>query len=446
MARNRKKNRIPFAERRLKYRALGELAPKFGLAIGPRFTANSDFSATFPFKRSRIAIVVSGLFLIAFSFPLVGVVGELVADSDDSLFSLVSFLFLLFWGLGWSVGVAVLALVFLTLCFGRETLEVKDSSLILRLGIPGVGFGATYPGSLIRNFRREQPDEQAGSGWRGEHLAFDIAGDTVGFGSAIDAERAQHLLAELIRLFPEQDQAAPEIPPAPVAEQQASMAKQSGAAPSLDLTPLRWHSLSSLALIAANMIPLLGVLFFTWDVGEIMLLFWAESAVIGIYNLLKMIKIGKWATLFYGPFFVGHYGGFMAGHLLFIYGFFGNSFGENTDIDQQQLFADFVILSPALLAFFISHGISYFNNFLGRREYVNKDISAQMGQPYKRIIIMHVTIIFGGFLAMMLESALPALLLLIILKVAADLRGHLREHGAAAIGQVDKNKNAKVAL
>lgn len=441
----RKKNRIPFAERRRKYRALGELAPKFGLTLGPRFTAQADFSAIFPFKRSKIAIVVSGLFLIVFSFPLVGVVGQLIAESDDSLFSLVSFLFLLFWGLGWSVGVAVLALVFLVLCFGRETLEVRDSSLILRIGIPGAGFGATYPGSLIRNFRREQPDEDAGSGWRGEHLAFDLAGDTVGFGSDIDAQRASRILAELVRLFPEQGQAAPEIPPAPVVEEQAAVAAQSSTAPGPELTPVRWHSLSSLALIAANMIPLLGVLFFAWDVGEIMLLFWAESAVIGFYNLLKMIKIGKWAALFYGPFFVGHYGGFMAGHLLFIYGFFGNSFGENTDIDQQQLFADFIALSPALLAFFVSHGISYLNNFLGRHEYLNKDISAQMGQPYKRIIIMHVTIIFGGFLAMTMESALPALLLLIILKVAADLRGHLREHGAAASKQADNNENKKAA-
>lgn len=51
-----------------------------------------------------------------------------------------------------------------------------------------------------------------------------------------------------------------------------------------------------------------------------------------------------------------------------------------------------------------------------------------MGEPYKRIIVMHLTIIFGGFLSMMFGSALPALLLLIFLKVGTDLRGHLREH------------------
>ena len=165
-----------------------------------------------------------------------------------------------------------------------------------------------------------------------------------------------------------------------------------------------------------------------WNVGEIMLLFWAESAVIGFYNLLKMIKIGGWATLMYGPFFVGHYGGFMAGHLLFIYGLFGDNFANSSDPGIAQLLSDFVSLSPALLAFVVSHGISYYSNFLGRKEYLGREIAAQMGQPYKRIIIMHMTIIFGGFLVMMFESALPALLLLLLLKIATDLGSHLREH------------------
>ena len=40
---------------------------------------------------------------------------------------------------------------------------------------------------------------------------------------------------------------------------------------------------------------------------------------------------------------------------------------------------------------------------------------------------MHVTIIFGGILVLALGSPLPALVLLIALKIAADVRGHLRE-------------------
>lgn len=421
--------RTSFAERRSKHRALGELAPKFGISLGAQFSRDSDYSLILPFKRSKIAIVVSGLFLLVFSIPLAGVVRDLFSGMDDSLFSLVAMLFAFFWGLGWSVGVMVLAIIFLALCFGRETLEVRDSSLILKLGIPGIGFGASYPQTHIRNFRREMPDESAGTGWRGEHLAFDFAGDSVGFGSNIDEVQAQGVLAELIRLFPAQADESPRLPEPEKEETRQAVPPSEPIRPTDRNGPLQWYSVSSLALICANTIPLIGVLILQWNVGEIMLLFWAESAVIGFYNLLKMARIGQWATLFYGPFFIGHYGGFMAVHLLFIYGFFSNNLGSGTDIDTTRLFADFLTLSPALIAFVISHGVSYYSNFLGRGEYLGREIAAQMGQPYKRIIIMHITIIFGGFLAMMFESALPALLLLILMKIMADLRGHLREHG-----------------
>lgn len=187
-------------------------------------------------------------------------------------------------------------------------------------------------------------------------------------------------------------------------------------------------SLSSVALVAANCIPLLGVLLADWRIGDIMLLFWAESAVVGFFNLLKMWWIGRWSVLLMGPLFVGHYGAFMAGHLLFIYGFFRNGFGS-TDGSVGQVAHDFLQLWPALLAIFISHGISFRWNFLGRREYLGRKASDQMNEPYKRIVIMHLTIILGGFFALALNSALPALLLLILFKILVDMRAHLKEHG-----------------
>jgi len=88
----------------------------------------------------------------------------------------------------------------------------------------------------------------------------------------------------------------------------------------------------------------------------------------------------------------------------------------------------FVPLWPALAVLFISHGVSFFTNYLGRREYLGMDLKAQMSEPYKRIIVMHVTLIIGGFLTMLLRSPEAVLLLLIALKTAADLRAHRKEH------------------
>ena len=73
-----------------------------------------------------------------------------------------------------------------------------------------------------------------------------------------------------------------------------------------------------LALVAANLVPLAGALFLGWDLAAIMLLYWAESAIIGFFNLCKMLVIGGWGAAFIGVFFIVHFGGFLAGHFIFI--------------------------------------------------------------------------------------------------------------------------------
>lgn len=185
------------------------------------------------------------------------------------------------------------------------------------------------------------------------------------------------------------------------------------------------ESSSVVALMAANVVPVIGVIFFGWSVGHIMLLYWAESAIIGAFNIAKMWKIEPTATLFMGPFFLGHYGGFMVGHLLFIYGLV--LAGPNGDTSLTAVSQDFVMLLPAFIALTISHGVSFVTNFLGREEYLDVKISQQMMAPYKRITIMHVTLIIGGFLAMALSSPLPVLLLMIGLKTVMDARAHMKE-------------------
>ena len=71
-------------------------------------------------------------------------------------------------------------------------------------------------------------------------------------------------------------------------------------------------------LIFANLVPVAGTLFFGWRLSDVMVLYWAESAIIGFFNLCKIAVIGRWFALLAGPFFLGHFGGFMAVHFLFI--------------------------------------------------------------------------------------------------------------------------------
>jgi hypothetical protein len=135
-------------------------------------------------------------------------------------------------------------------------------------------------------------------------------------------------------------------------------------------------------------------------------------------------------VLFAGPFFVGHFGGFMAVHFLFIQGLILNAGMKPSEEPPalQALAALFLPLWPALVALFLSHGISFVLYFLMRRGYEGQTITALMTAPYRRVMLMHLAIIFGGFAVLLLKTPLPALVLLIGLKIAADLHAHRREH------------------
>ncbi len=50
-------------------------------------------------------------------------------------------------------------------------------------------------------------------------------------------------------------------------------------------------------LIAANAAPIVGVLFFGWDLLSIMFLYWMETAVVTFYGLLKVVKVGGLVVL-----------------------------------------------------------------------------------------------------------------------------------------------------
>lgn len=59
-----------------------------------------------------------------------------------------------------------------------------------------------------------------------------------------------------------------------------------------------------------------------------------------------------------------------------------------------------------------------------------------MQLPYNRVLVLHLTIIFGAFPVMALGSPIWGLVLLVVLKTAMDLRAHLREHGRYAARKV----------
>jgi hypothetical protein len=54
---------------------------------------------------------------------------------------------------------------------------------------------------------------------------------------------------------------------------------------------LQKPALSIQALTVANLVPLFGVVFLGWDAAAIVLLYWIENLIIGLFNVLRMILV-----------------------------------------------------------------------------------------------------------------------------------------------------------
>lgn len=229
---------------------------------------------------------------------------------------------------------------------------------------------------------------------------------------------------------------------------------------------------SVIVLVAANLVPLAGVLLWDWRVFEVVLLYWAENLCIGAINVLKMIVanpdlskvLGKFAEvaergggcveeregfpvgniansaetievvhhtakLFLVPFFCVHYGIFCLVHGAFVVALLsgGGPFSGGGRIGQlsQEVFNGPFLLSVLVLGG--SHLVSFFLNFLGRGEYRKTTLPQLMARPYGRIVVLHLAILGGAFATVLLGTPVVLLLLLIGGKILLDLKMHLLE-------------------
>lgn len=182
--------------------------------------------------------------------------------------------------------------------------------------------------------------------------------------------------------------------------------------------------LTTLMLVVVNLLPLAGVLFFGWSVYEILLLFWAENLIIGFYTVARFISLyrrnGDGRVLFLIPFFCVHYGIFTLVHGIFVLALFR----PEDHVSGQAAMG----MGIPLLALLISHGASYVMNFLGNREYQGMTGQKVMTAPYRRVVVLHLTIIVGGMLVTALGEPVLALVLLVALKIVIDVITHNSEH------------------
>ena len=76
----------------------------------------------------------------------------------------------------------------------------------------------------------------------------------------------------------------------------------------------------------------------------------------------------------------------------------------------------------------ISHGISYWRNYIENEEYKKISAAEQLFKPYGRVIAMHFIILISAFVIMGLGYSLYTATVLIVIKTVIDLFTHNTEH------------------
>ena len=206
---------------------------------------------------------------------------------------------------------------------------------------------------------------------------------------------------------------------------------------------------SCLALIAANLIPLGGVLFFNWDFVLILGIFWAETGIVVYYNLPKL----WFATLETpdGPIGANSpqatrlgfavvsflvYGTLMQFHAVLLHGVIDMLHESMEFGEQRRAFDAWEILDTlrnrdaiiALIVLFFSHGFSFKRNYLDRKNIKRQTIVEQMLVPLNRVLPFHFALFCGMFAADMFGHVHLIIIAFVIMKIALDLESHVREH------------------
>lgn len=378
-----------------------------------------------------IGAIVTGGICAALAVPWIRNLRDLSEDDTGTLSDLMRLLLDASFALGWAVAVLLFFLITLALLLYRDEFRAGAGKLAYVSRMGPLRLFREYELAHVRNVRTGNFAAQGLT-----NICFEYEGVTAPFGRPLPSEATAGGLVFIRNALNsgagEFDARA--FAAEPLSELEAPFDPELGPQPHspnpvIAETQDRWGWLSAILLVGANLVPLVGVLLFDWDLAQIMVLFWAENAIIGLYTLLKLAVIQRWGALLLGPFFVGHFGGFMAIHLLFVYQLFvrGPAAKGPEPSATVALATLFAPLWPALVAMLLSHGVSFFENFIGRREYVGRTGVLQMGEPYRRVVLLHFTLIFGGFAVMALGQPVYALVVLVALKIAVDLRAHLRE-------------------
>jgi Family of unknown function (DUF6498) len=203
---------------------------------------------------------------------------------------------------------------------------------------------------------------------------------------------------------------------------------------------LRQSERLDVALLAtSNLVPLLGVLLFDWNVFAILILYWVENGVVGAINALKIRKVeapqvrlrdtAAWRRFMARdpdarqgsvlPLFIANYGIFwlVHGFFVFLLPLWLVPDGSALALPVTSLLGMLV----AIAGLTISDAARFRSGFLAQRRYLETTAQHQLLSPYPRLFTLHFVIIFGAAAALFLGQPTALIVLLVLIKTGFEL-------------------------
>ena len=167
---------------------------------------------------------------------------------------------------------------------------------------------------------------------------------------------------------------------------------------------------STWMIVFSNVIVIFFAIVDNLSAFEVLWIYWFQSVIIGVFNFIKIISLKEFTTtglrrgaselpptnaakISTAIFFLIHYGFFH-----FVYAMFLGGFSGITGSSPSNSQGNYLLITSFI--FFISYLIEYIQSTRTLQGEI-PNLGVIMFAPYFRIIPMHFTIIFGGFVSVL---------------------------------------------
>lgn len=201
---------------------------------------------------------------------------------------------------------------------------------------------------------------------------------------------------------------------------------------------------SLLAIVAANLVPLVMVLLGRWGVGEVLLLYWLETGIVGAFTILKVLfasapvpahkqltmdQVFKAPSAKTLPLLVADWG--LAGKLLLSV-FFAFPYVMFMIFQGLILYIYLAIVGGygwpllevkwGLAALFAGHAVAFIVDYLAGGDFRRVGPGDCVVTPYHRLVVMQLVLAGGAWMSHSLGGAVYIMALFMGAKLLVELR------------------------